>query len=197
MMLQVHAMAKVRVEKVAEYVVALERLNEISLCAVPKPVEQITEGRDELINHKKQGQRAHRRRYTDKPYLVGTGIFELDREDGKVMLLRESAKHGQMTAPEWIIARYFVVEDGDARGRISFREASTDKIYRGASRGCVRTPFLKSGDAQAGILVIFSRPYGTGWFLPRTDVLGNLRVFQRGEAAPVVRHSTKERGRLK
>jgi hypothetical protein len=63
----------------------------------------------------------------DKPYLLWAGIFELDSEHGKFMLPGKSTKHRQVAAPDRIVARYFVVEDGDAQGTVSFREHSTGK----------------------------------------------------------------------
>jgi hypothetical protein len=44
MMLEVHAMAKMRVQKAPKNEIALERLNEIEFGAATEPVEQITEG---------------------------------------------------------------------------------------------------------------------------------------------------------
>ena len=131
MMFEVHAMAKVRVEKVAKSQIALQCLYEIGLCAATNPVKQITEGRHEVINDKEQGQGARGRRHADKPYLLWAGIFELDREHGKFMLPRERTKHRQVAAPNGIVARYFVVEDGDAQGTVSFLMQSTGK-----SNGC-------------------------------------------------------------
>ncbi len=107
-------MAKVRVEQVAKRKVAFQRLNQIELSAAAQAVEQVTEGGNEVINDKEQGQRAHGRRHADEPYFFWTGILELHRKNGKVMLRRKRAEHGQMAAPNWVVARYLVVEDGDA-----------------------------------------------------------------------------------
>ena len=146
-------MAKVRVQKVAKSQIALERLNEIGLGAAAKPVKQVTEGRHEVINDKEQGQGTCGRRHADKPYLLRAGIFELDSEDGKFMLRRKSAKHRQVAAPNWIIARYFVVEDGDAQGTVSFRKQSLAK----AMEGLTITRMPRSGEETGPLYPEYER----------------------------------------
>ena len=179
MMFQVHAMAKVRVKKVAKSQIALQGLYEIGLCAAAKPVKQVTEGRHEVINDKEQGQGPGGRRHAYKPYLLRAGIFELDSEDGKFMLPRKSTKHRQMAAPNGIVARYFVVEDGDAQGRVSFRKQSTGK---GNGRLTI-TRMPRSGE-ETGLLYRVRGP-ATEDLSCRPDVghwreRGSFRTMTRG-----------------
>jgi hypothetical protein len=63
----------------------------------------------------------------DKAYVLWAGIFELDREHGEFMLCRKSTKHRQVATPNGIVARYFVVENGNAQGTVSFQKQSTGK----------------------------------------------------------------------
>jgi hypothetical protein len=44
-----------------------------------------------------------------------TGIVEFYGKDGKLMLRGKSAKHCPMATPNGIVARYFVIENGDAQ----------------------------------------------------------------------------------
>src|ERR1700760_2882906 len=122
MMLEVHTMAKMSVQYVAEREVTFECLDQIGLYAAAQPVEQVTEGSHEVINDKEECERPGRRGYADKLDFIGTGIFELHGEDSKVVLRREGAKHRQMTTAGGIIARYFVIVNSDVQGRASSSE---------------------------------------------------------------------------
>jgi hypothetical protein len=55
MVLEVHAMAKVRVQNVAKSKIALESLDEIKFGTAAKPVEEITERRHDVVNDKEKG----------------------------------------------------------------------------------------------------------------------------------------------
>jgi hypothetical protein len=68
-----------------------------------------------VINNEEQRQGPVGRRHAHKPYFFRTGIFELDRKNGEIMLRGKRTKHGQMATPDWIVVRYLVVEDGDAQ----------------------------------------------------------------------------------
>jgi hypothetical protein len=59
MLLEVHAMAKVRVQEVTESEIAFESLDEIKPGAAAEPIEQVTEGRHEVVNDKQKGQRTN------------------------------------------------------------------------------------------------------------------------------------------
>jgi hypothetical protein len=59
MVLEVHAMAKVRVQKIAEGEIALESLDEIKPGAAAEPVKQVRERRHEVVNDKEKSQRAY------------------------------------------------------------------------------------------------------------------------------------------
>jgi hypothetical protein len=56
MLLEVHAVAKVRVEEVTESEIAFESLDQIKPGATAEPVEQVTEGGHEMVNDKQKGQ---------------------------------------------------------------------------------------------------------------------------------------------
>jgi len=114
---EVHAMAKVRVEQVAEREVALQCLNQIELSAATKAVEQVAEGGHEMINDEEQRQGAFGRRHAHKLYLFRTRIFELDGKNGKIMLRSKRTKHGQMATPDRIVVRYLEIEYGDAQAK--------------------------------------------------------------------------------
>jgi hypothetical protein len=43
------------------------------------------------------------------------GIVEFDGKDGELVLRGKSAKHCPMATPDGVVARYFVIEDGDAQ----------------------------------------------------------------------------------
>ena len=88
---------------------------QVELSAAAQPVEEITEGRHEVINNKEQGHGAKGRRHPHPAYLLWTGIFELNGEDGKLVLRRERTKHGQVAAADWIVAGYSVIKNRDAQ----------------------------------------------------------------------------------
>ncbi len=96
-----------------------------------KPVEQITEGRHEVVNDKEERQGPHGRRYADEADLFRAGIFELYGEDGKVVLACKGAQHRQMTAAGGIVARDSVVVNSDVQRGAS----SSETLHLPSARG--------------------------------------------------------------
>jgi hypothetical protein len=117
-------MTEMGVKKISGSEITLKGLNAIKPCASAETIEEITKGRHDVVDEEQQSQWARRRGHADKSYFFRARIFELDREDGKLMLRRQRAKHGQMAASGWVVMRYLVIENCNAQMKFPYEQLS-------------------------------------------------------------------------
>ena len=111
MLVQIGSVAEMGIRHIAEGKIAFHHLHQVEVGVLPQPVEQVRNGREQVIRDKEQSQRARRRRNSHPLNSFRPRVVECRRKDRELMFLREVFEKPEMTAADRIGRYDFVIED--------------------------------------------------------------------------------------